>query len=107
MNSIKDIWIESEVKGAIIEGELYTNDNTDVIVTFDNDKKYIATFFTYQNIEHLRLKNQKTGECNSGYYFWASDMIIIERTDRKSIISTIEYLLHNDEFYSVFNEIST
>ncbi|GGB67662.1 hypothetical protein GCM10007424_04530 [Flavobacterium suaedae] len=70
MNSIKDIWIESEVKGSIIEGELYTNDNTDVIVTFDNDKKYIATFFTYQNIQHLRLKNQKTGECDSGYYFW-------------------------------------
>ena len=49
INSIKDIWIESEVKGVIIKSELYTNDNTDAIVTFDNDKKYIATFFTYHN----------------------------------------------------------
>ena len=60
---IKNIWIESEDKGAIISGIEEVNDNSDVIVTFDDNSKYVATFFTYDNIEHLRQKNKRTGEC--------------------------------------------
>lgn len=65
----------------------------------------MATFFTYENIEYLRNKNKKTGECNHGKYFWASDMIIIEKTDRLTIEETIDDLVANDEFKEVFREI--
>lgn len=100
-----DIWIETEIKEPMLGGELYNNDNTDVIVTLNNGKKYIATFFTYENIEYLRKKNQETGECNSGSYFWASNMIIIDSIDRNTISTTIEDLINKESFYSIFEAI--
>lgn len=102
---IKNIWIESEDKGAIIGGTEEVNDNSDVIVTFDDKSRYVATFFTYDNIEHLRQKNRQTGECLNGRFFWASDMIIIERINRKEIEEIIQHLIKEEEFNSVFNQI--
>ena len=102
---IKNIWIESEDKGAIIDGTEEVNDNSDVIVTFDDKSRYVATFFTYDNIEHLRQKNRQTGECLNGRFFWASDMIIIERINRKEIEEIIQHLIKEEEFNSVFNQI--
>jgi len=102
---IKELWIESEEKGPIIGGTLETNDNSDVIVTLHNGNRYVATFFTYENIEHLRRKNQKTGECLNGRYFWASDMIIVERINRREVKEIIEHLLAENEFEQTFDKI--
>ncbi|AOR28257.1 hypothetical protein FORMB_12120 [Formosa sp. Hel1_33_131] len=103
---IKNIWIESEDKGAIIGGTEEINDNSDVIVTFDDKSKYVATFFTYDNIEYLRQKNRQTGECLDGRFFWASDMIIIERINRKEVVEIIEHLIKEKEFESIFDQIT-
>lgn len=102
---IKDIWIESEEKGALIGGTLETNDNSDVIVTFNDGSRYVASFFTYKNIEHLRKKNQKTGECLNGRFFWASGMVIVERISRVEIEEIINHLLSQEEFNSIFDRI--
>lgn len=102
---IKNIWIESEDKGAIIGGTEEVNNNSDVIVTFDDNSKYVATFFTYDNIEYLRQKNKQTGECLNGRFFWASDMIIIERINRKEIEEIIEHLINEKDFDSIFDRI--
>ena len=103
---IKNIWIESEDKGAIIGGTEEINDNSDVIVTFDDKSKYVASFFTYDNIEYLRQKNRQTGECLDGRFFWASDMIIIERINRKEVVEIIEHLIKEKEFESIFDQIT-
>ena len=103
---IKSIWIGSEEHGPIIGGTTIVDDNTDVIVTFDDGAVYIATFFTYENIENLRRKNAETGECLSGKYFWASDMILIDKVDRKSIEQVIANLLGEDSFDTVFSKSS-
>jgi hypothetical protein len=58
--AIKSVWIESEELGAIIEGSLPNDDNSDVIVTFNDNTRYIASFFTYTNINRLRRKNEQT-----------------------------------------------
>lgn len=101
--SITEIYIAAE---NWVEGEWnYEDDNTDVIVTSSDNKRYVATFFTYQNIESLRKKNNRTGECSNGKYFWASDMILIEECSRKSIENIIEHLIKEDEFYQTFREI--
>ncbi|WP_421750280.1 hypothetical protein [Croceimicrobium sp.] len=102
---IDNIWIESEERGSILDGSQKANDNSDVIVTFRDKSRYVATFFSYQNIEHLRRKNQETGECLKGRYFWASDMILIESLNRKEIETIIEHLLKEDEFPLIFREI--
>ncbi len=103
MIGIKEIYIAAENWA---EGEWdYQNDNTDVIVTTNENKRYIATFFTYQNIESLRKKNNETGECFDGKYFWASDMILIDKCSRNNIEKVIQYLINEGEFYQIFNEI--
>lgn len=105
MTGIKEIYISAENRA---EGEWnYEDDNVDVLVTFNNGKIYMATFFTYANIEHLRRKNNNTGECLSGKYFWASDMVLIDNCSRQSIEEVIKYLLDEDEFYDIFNEIES
>lgn len=106
MNSIKSIWIDSEEKGPIQGGKAELNDNSDVIVTFENGKKYIATFFTYKNIEWLRKKNKKTGECLSGTYFSATNLMLIDRLNREQILKVINDLINEEEFTTTFKKIN-
>lgn len=103
MTGIKEIYIAAENWS---EGQWnYNDDNTDVIVTTDEGEKYVATFFTYKNIERLRKKNKETGECFNGKYFWASDMILIDDCSRENIEKVIAYLIEENEFLEIFNEI--
>ena len=107
MNSeIENIWIESEEKGAILSGESEVNDNSDVVVTMQNGEKYISTLFTYENIMHLKENYKKSGECLSGKYFWASDMLIVERINRKEIEELIQHLIEENEFEVIFRKIT-
>ncbi|OIK17212.1 hypothetical protein BIV60_00550 [Bacillus sp. MUM 116] len=99
-NHRKYIWIEAEEWA---DGEWnIEDDNTDVIVTFSNRSKWIASFFTYKNIQTLREKNKQTGESMNGAYFWSSEMVLIDLVSRERIVEVIEYLIENDEFNSVF-----
>ncbi len=80
------------------------NDNVDVEVTFQNGGSFSAVFFTLQNIETLMKHYKKTGECADGLYFWASDMVIVQHLSEKTICETIDKLLAEDEFESVFSK---
>ena len=80
------------------------NDNVDVEVTFQNGESFSAVFFTLQNIETLMKRYKKTGECADGLYFWASDMVIVQQLSEKIICATIDNLLAEDEFESVFSK---
>jgi hypothetical protein len=102
---IDQIWIESEKTGSIIMGEKYVDDNSDVIVTFGDKTRYVATFFTYENIRTITSKNKKTGESLGGKYFWASDMILIDKIRRKSIELVIKDLIETNDFYKVSKKI--
>ncbi|MEJ8545910.1 hypothetical protein [Brevibacillus borstelensis] len=79
----KHIWIEAEnwTEG---EWDIY-DDNLDVIVTFSDRSRWIASFFTYQNIQSLRKKNQQTGEFMAGAFYKASDMVLIDVASRERI----------------------
>ena len=85
------------------------NDNVDVQVTFPNGDSFVATFFTLQNIDSLMKHYQKTGECAAGSYFWASNMIVVQKLTEQMICEAIDNLLAEEEFESVFskNEEST
>jgi len=80
------------------------NDNVDIQVTFPNGESFSAVFFTLRNIDTLMKKYRKTGECAGGLYFWASDMIIVERLTEKTICETIDSLLAEEEFGYVFSK---
>lgn len=94
------LWIEAEEWDP---GEWTpTDDNTDVIVTFEDGSRWVASFFSYANIHTLTEKNRQTGECMSGAYFWGSDMILIDEVSRPRIEEVIQYLLHEGEFEMAF-----
>ena len=104
---IAEIWIESEhVDGPMVGGKEFTDDNVDVIVTLSNGKRFVGSFFTYDNIRTLTEKNRRTGELLRGKYFWASDLILIDRVDRESIEAVIEDLIREGSFDTAFKEVT-
>lgn len=82
----------------------YEDDNCDVIVTFNNEDRYIASFFTFKNIETLRKNHSNSGECMNGKYFWSSDMFLIDNLKTDNVKSVIKYLIDNKEFETVFRK---
>lgn len=99
---MKEIWIEAEEWSS--DYDIF-DENTDVIVKFEDETKWVASFFTYKNILSLKIKNEATGECLNGKYFWASDMLLIEEISRKTITKVVTQLLTNGEFWRVFKKI--
>ncbi|MFC5530332.1 hypothetical protein [Cohnella yongneupensis] len=94
------IWIEAEHWA---EGEWNIHDdNTDVIVTFEDGTRWIASFFTYKNIHTLAQKNQQTGECLRGKYFWGSDMVLVDECSRNRIEEVINHLILKGDFEVIF-----
>lgn len=81
------------------------NDNTDVEITV-NGSKYIATFFTIENIKSLMEKYKSTGECLGGTYFWAADMIIVKDLSESTIHSTLDCMIKNGELEKSSQKIS-
>ncbi len=79
------------------EFDIY-DDNVDVEISLDGDV-YYATFFTLTNIKSLFKKNRNTGECRSGLYLWASDMILVETLSKDVIQHTVEDLITSGELY--------
>src|SRR6185295_19098650 len=70
------IWIEAEEWAP---GEWNPFDaNSDVLVSFEHGRTWVATFFSYKNIQSLVDKYRVTGESLSGKYFWASDLILVD-----------------------------
>ena len=81
------------------------DDNTDVVVTWQDGRRWIASFFSYKNIATLMGKNKRTGECRSGAYFWASDMLLIDRVSRQRIEEVIDHLIKEEEFEMIFTQL--
>ncbi|MDW7673989.1 MAG: hypothetical protein SCK28_05575 [Bacillota bacterium] len=98
------IWIEIEETSDEID---QFNCNSDVIVKFNGGNRWIATFITYKNIEKLVRDNRVSGECMKGQFFWASNMLLVESIDRKSVEKVVQYLLTKKDFEKVFAKIET
>lgn len=94
------IWIEAE-EWLVGSWDCY-DVNSDVIVVFPDRSKWIASLFTYKNIETLRQKNIKTGEWMDGSIFWSSDMVLIDFISRERVEQLINHLIREDEFQSAF-----
>jgi hypothetical protein len=95
-----DIWIEAE-QWASSEWEP-ADCNSDVMVSFEKGARWVATFFTYQNLSSLAEKNQSSGECLNGKYFWATDMIMVDELTRERVEEVVSHLIANGEFESIF-----
>ena len=102
-SSMQEIWIEAERWDA---GEWNPDDdNSDVIVTFENGEKWVASFFTYRNIQTIVEKFKTSGECLAGGYFRTSNMILVDELSRSRIESVINDLIREQEFEAAFDKI--
>lgn len=82
------------------------DDNTDVIITWQDGCRWVASFFSYKNIATITEKNKSTGECHAGTYFWASNMFLIDLVSRQRIEEVIDHLIRENEFETVFTQIT-
>ncbi len=80
--------------------------NTDVVVLLDNDKKYIASFFSYANIYELAEQHRKDGSYLNGDYFWDKNIVLIRSLNRKMVTATVKHLIEEGEFKEVFKQIT-
>lgn len=76
--------------------------NVDVEVIIDG-QKYVATFFTPDNIKTILNQYQANGECKGGLYLWASDMVIVRELNEDSIRESVLSLIADGEFESAFS----
>jgi hypothetical protein len=81
------------------------DDNVDVEILVDSRDRYSATFFTMRNIVSLFEKNRITGECESGAYMWAANMIIVNDLDLETIRISIFGLLSSGEIDAACHRI--
>jgi len=87
-------------KISIIAGEKLTiyDDNVDVEVIFENGEIYSVTLFTLKNIARLLKEYEVSGECASGFYFWASDMVLVNDLKNETIKTVLDDLVETGEF---------
>lgn len=88
------------------QDEDYYNTHTDVVVQLDSGEKYIASFFTFQNMESIRKANLKSGSYLNGKYFWKKNMVLIDKCEKDSIQEVIKHLMEEGDFKSVFQLMS-
>ena len=92
--AIKSIWFE------FLESQDSTDrfdSNSDVVFELNDGSRWGATFFTYQNIETLRKKNQQSGECLNGSYFCAEAMILVSEMSEEVIGAVLQEMLSSGE----------
>lgn len=52
--------------------------NVDVRIELADGRVFSVTFFTLTNLETLMARWGRTGECASGLYVWATNMIVVQ-----------------------------
>lgn len=77
-----------------------TDDNVDVLISLEDGRTFAATFFTIQNLQTLMRGYRQTGECASGTYLWASDMIVVESISTSVIEASVAALIASGEIES-------
>ncbi|MBI3783389.1 MAG: hypothetical protein HY270_08300 [Deltaproteobacteria bacterium] len=98
-----ELWIEAEEWE---EGEWNPSDSlTDVVVTLPDGTHWIAGFCSFGHLETLRRSCSDSGECLSGKYLWASDLILIDDTSRTSVAAVVEDLLSKGDLQDAFSEV--
>ena len=100
---IKNIWFEFEEWQ---DGYDEDDENADVRFELSDGTKWCAQFVTYRNLISLSKKNQETGECLCGKYFYADKPIFVSKMSRELIISVINDIVrHESDLTCVFTRI--
>ncbi|MEM9916970.1 MAG: hypothetical protein AAF990_02675 [Bacteroidota bacterium] len=87
------------------QGAAVEDGRTDVVVSFRNGDRYVASFFSYDAIAQMREAYRVSGEFMSGRYLWYQNMLLVEECSRSLVEEVIEYLLDEGDFKEVFKKL--
>jgi len=76
------------------------DDNVDAIVSLPTGEKRTVTFFTVKNLQSIMERHRSTGECLSGKYFWATDMVIVRDLRRVTLDAVVADMIESGELNS-------
>ncbi|MBK8493320.1 MAG: hypothetical protein IPL49_21180 [Saprospirales bacterium] len=77
----------------------------DVVVCLTSGEKFVASFFSYDQIAELRRVHQASGEFLHGAYFWSKNLVLVQDQRMTTVHRIIHHLLEEGEFREVFEEI--
>ena len=83
-----------------------SDDATDVVVSFPDGSRWVATFCAFAHVEVLRRNCAASGECLGGKYLWGSDLILVDDTSRASITAVVADLVAAGDVPSAFSEMT-
>lgn len=83
----------------------YENLNTDVIVRFDNGDEYVATFFSFKNLEGMIEEHKQSNEYFSEAYYKVLDAVLVNDFNNAKLHSVIEHMIVEGDFQVVFKKI--
>ncbi len=100
---IKQIHLSIEKEG--IQKIDRSNAHTDVIIEMQNEEIYVATFYTFTNLEYLHKLHKNTGEFLGGKFFWAKNMIFVEELTKEIIVEVVHKLIEESDFHLAFKRV--
>lgn len=77
------------------------DDNRDIEVRMANGSRYFLTIFALKNLDSLLRGYEASGECASGTYMWASNMVVMRHLTVNAVILTVEDLIESGEIKQV------
>jgi len=96
---IKKLYLSSDYEQGKIAPDL---DSTDVIIQMNNGDKHVASFFSYDYIANWEANQKDTSENLNGKFFWAPNMVIVDKCTKENIKEIVKYLIDEGDFRSVF-----
>ena len=83
----------------------YEDLNTDVIVQFENGDRYVATFFSWKNLENMIKELEPTEEYRSGRFYKVLNMVLVRDFGEGNIRPVIDAMLAEGDFQLVFRKL--
>lgn len=101
----KHIWIEFE---HFDEGKQWDKEDVrfEVIVTFENKERRIATFYTFKHLETKRKQYREEKNYLNGTCDWFSNIVFVDIATREQVEKVIELIMNRYQFLNVFEEYS-
>lgn len=69
----------------------------DVHVHLDDGRRFTGLFGTLTDVQAAMDRYRSSGECLDGRYFWAAQLVLVDRANVETIVAVVEDLAHSGE----------
>lgn len=83
----------------------YEDLNTDVIVRFANGDEYIATFFSFKNLEAMIGAHKQSEAAVSDQYYKILNAVIVNDFNHGDLRPVIEHMMVEGDFQLIFQRV--